>query len=363
MKRARSNSIDRLRGPILRSVSRSFYLSIRLLPAQLRDPIALAYLLARATDTLADTAEVSATLRDESLRKLARAIQGEPSEDEVSSLRNSFAPLQKNAAERTLIEALPSCLNWLEQLQENDRDDIRVVLEHINRGQLLDVRRFGEATKTHALATESDLDEYTYLVAGCVGEFWTQLCFRHLKNFSNQSAERMRSLGREYGKGLQLINILRDAGSDLANGRCYFPEEELKACGVAPNEMISRRAEVAPILEKWRQKAEQGNRRGNGLLLRDPTSPRSFCHGVAGVNRRANAGAVTRSWCGRAAEKNKSSAQRSARHHVVDHYDPGFAARAAKMFERLSRSSCSGGLRPSHFFRIDSATVTDRRYN
>ncbi len=258
MKSQCSNSIARLRGPILRSVSRSFYLSIRLLPAQLRDPIALAYLLARATDTLADTTEVKATLRDESLRKLARAIQGELSEDEVSGLRKSFAPLQKSADERTLIEALPACLAWLEQLPEKDRDDVRVVLGHINRGQLLDVRRFGEATKTRALATAAELDEYTYLVAGCVGEFWTQLCFRHLKNFSHQSAERMQNQDREYGKGLQLINILRDAGSDLANGRCYFPEEELKACGVAPNEMVSRRAEVAPILEKWRQKAERG---------------------------------------------------------------------------------------------------------
>jgi farnesyl-diphosphate farnesyltransferase len=256
LKRARSNSIDRLRGPILRSVSRSFYLSIRLLPAQLRDPIALAYLLARATDTLADTVEVNAHMRDESLRKLARAIQGK--QNEVSGLRETFAPLQKNAPERTLIEALPTCLDWLAQLEENDRDDIRVVLEHINRGQLLDVRRFAEIKEVRALATESDLDEYTYLVAGCVGEFWTQLCFRHLKNFSSQSAEKMRSLGREYGKGLQLINILRDAGSDFANGRCYFPEEELKVCGVAPNELISHRAQVAPILEKWRRKGEQG---------------------------------------------------------------------------------------------------------
>ena len=173
MKRARS-SIDNLRGPILRSVSRSFYLSIRLLPAQLRDPIALAYLLARATDTLADTAEASATLRDKSLQKLAHAIQGSLSENEVSGLRESFAPLQKNAAERALVEALPSCLGWLEHLQESDRDDVRAVLKHINAGQLLDVRRFVETTEVCALATESDLDEYTYLVAGCVGEFWTQ---------------------------------------------------------------------------------------------------------------------------------------------------------------------------------------------
>ncbi len=33
--------------------------------------------------------------------------------------------------------------------------------------------------------------------------------------------------GKRYGKGLQLINILRDAGSDLRAGRCYFPNEEL----------------------------------------------------------------------------------------------------------------------------------------
>ncbi|MGZ5554019.1 MAG: squalene/phytoene synthase family protein, partial [Chthoniobacterales bacterium] len=59
-----------LRGPILRAVSRSFYLSIRLLPAKLRDPIALAYLLARATDTIADTSEISAALRAEELEKL-----------------------------------------------------------------------------------------------------------------------------------------------------------------------------------------------------------------------------------------------------------------------------------------------------
>ena len=39
-------------------VSRSFYLSISILPKPLRDPVALGYLLARASDTIADTAEL-----------------------------------------------------------------------------------------------------------------------------------------------------------------------------------------------------------------------------------------------------------------------------------------------------------------
>ncbi len=262
MKRAKTSSADNLRGPVLRSVSRSFYLSIRLLPATLRDPIALAYLLARATDTIADTTEIDAKLREESLRKLARAIQGKAAEGDIVELRDSFVPLQKNEAERSLIESLSIVLEWLDQLSENDRADVRVVLDKINRGQLLDVQRFGRANGVRALATENELDEYTYLVAGCVGEFWTDLCFRHLPKFADRSAEEMRTLGRAYGKGLQLINILRDAGSDFRNGRCYFPKEELNAIGIAPNELISSGNRIAPVLDKWRGRAEKGTAAG-----------------------------------------------------------------------------------------------------
>ena len=48
----KSVSVSSLRGPILRQVSRSFYLSIFLLPKKLRDPVSLGYLLARAADTI-----------------------------------------------------------------------------------------------------------------------------------------------------------------------------------------------------------------------------------------------------------------------------------------------------------------------
>jgi farnesyl-diphosphate farnesyltransferase len=69
-------TIRQLRGPILRDVSRSFFLSIRLLPSPLRDPISLAYLLARATDTLADTGEIPVAQRMEALPELIGAIEG-----------------------------------------------------------------------------------------------------------------------------------------------------------------------------------------------------------------------------------------------------------------------------------------------
>src|SRR2546428_9173648 len=173
-------SLPNLRGSILASVSRSFYLSIRLLPKKLRDPVSVGYLLARASVTIVDTTELPIELRTEKLRLLARGIQGEALGDAIVDLSAALAPLQKNKAERALIESLQPCLDWLEQSDVQDREEVRAVLEQINRGQQLDLERFQNPAKIAALETAAELDEYTYLVAGSAGEFWTRLCFRHL---------------------------------------------------------------------------------------------------------------------------------------------------------------------------------------
>src|SRR2546429_2935043 len=144
---------ENLRGPILRAVSRSFYLSLRTLPRALRDPLSLAYLLARATDTIADTPGVPANVRTEALRNLVDAIQG--AADRAMTVRDLFAPLQRDAAERALIEALPAALAWLEALEERDRSEVRAVLQKINRGQTLDLERFSGADM-QALPTAAD---------------------------------------------------------------------------------------------------------------------------------------------------------------------------------------------------------------
>lgn len=250
--------IRRLERSVLRSVSRSFYLSIRFLPAQLRQPVALAYLLARTTDTVADTARISRTVRIETLRMLTNGIQGKASRDVVVDLIASFFPLQENMSERQLLESLSDCLEWLEQMVKTDRNDVQVVLEKITRGQMLDLQRFDIPGKIRALGTTADLDEYTYLVAGCVGEFWTRLCFRHVLNFASLSEDEMLALGKRYGMALQLINVLRDAGSDLRGGRCYFPEYELGAAHLTAPQILSEPERFEPIYRTWLEKAKNG---------------------------------------------------------------------------------------------------------
>jgi len=247
-------SLAEMRGPLLRSVSRSFYLSIRLLPAKVRDPVALAYLLARATDTIADTTEVEANVRVRELANLAAMIQ----EDRAAGSIGGFASLQKNPAERALIESVPHCLQWLAAIGKGDRANIRGVLASINEGQALDVQRFGDPAQITALQTAADLDRYTYLVAGSVGEFWTDVCFRQLRDFTATARTEMVSSGVAYGKGLQLVNILRDLGADLRAGRCYLPAEELHSLGLTPQDLKREPSRALPLVQAWRVRAEQG---------------------------------------------------------------------------------------------------------
>jgi len=258
MSARRPSSTQALGRTILRSVSRSFYLSIRFLPQQLREPIALGYLLARTTDTVADTTRIPGAVRMEALKMLSDGIQGKASREVVINHVASFVPLQENAAERTLLDSLPDCLEWLEQTGGADRDDIRVVLGKITHGQMLELQRFDNPVQVRALQTAADLDEYTYLVAGCVGEFWTRLCFRHLRDFASLIQDEMLALGRRYGMGLQLINVSRDAGSDLRTGRCYFPEDELRQVGLGAAEILSQSDRFQPIYQRWMEKAQDG---------------------------------------------------------------------------------------------------------
>ncbi len=136
-----------LTGDLLKSVSRSFYLSLRLLPVALRKPVGLAYLLARGTDTLADTVEVPANVRREKLKTLESAIRlGD--EASVRDLAHGFAGFQTNQSERELITLIPECLRELARLPAFDRAEIQTVLTKITRAQELDLERFGDGTRS-----------------------------------------------------------------------------------------------------------------------------------------------------------------------------------------------------------------------
>jgi farnesyl-diphosphate farnesyltransferase len=229
---------NELLGDLLKATSRSFYLTLRVLPAAVRPQIGLAYLLARTTDTIADTEVIPLDQRLAALQALAVRIAG------ASSAPLNLGELARHQglpAERTLLEKVEASLALLQPLSPEDLSLVRTVLQIITSGQELDLRRFANASgqKIVALETAAELDDYTYRVAGCVGEFWTRICRAHLFPKARLDEPRLLADGVRFGKGLQLVNILRDLPADLRTGRCYLPRQAMAAAGLTPEELLS----------------------------------------------------------------------------------------------------------------------------
>jgi farnesyl-diphosphate farnesyltransferase len=208
---------------LLKGVSRSFYLSLRLLPEPMRGAASLGYLLARSSDTLADTPGTPVEARLLCLDWFARSLAGE---EEIPRWPLSMLNAVSDARERQLLEESGRLLAWLEKLPAAEAALVREVVLVIIGGQQLDLERFGsaEAWNPVALQNDAELDDYTWRVAGCVGAFWTRLGFLTMGDrFSKAPAELLLDMGISYGKGLQLVNILRDLPGDLKQGRCYLP--------------------------------------------------------------------------------------------------------------------------------------------
>jgi farnesyl-diphosphate farnesyltransferase len=239
---------------LLKSVSRSFYLSLRILPRALRAPVSAAYLVARAADTIADTRLVRAERRLELLGKLRRAIaDGDYVREYVGEVQRELLPNgQGNPDERRLLLELGDCLSFARGFESADRERMHRVLDTLITGMERDLARFGDGGTLVALETLADLDEYTYFAAGCVGEYWTVMTAAHLPAAARLGRPDFVARGVRLGKALQMVNVIRDAGADLRQGRCYIPRSLLAANGLVPHDLRepAARRRARPVVDE-----------------------------------------------------------------------------------------------------------------
>jgi len=240
---------------VLPGVSRSFYLTLRALPEEIQRPIGLAYLLARAADTVADTRIVPRERRLAMLLHLRKQLELAASPAEIAEIQRDLVPHQTLPAERTLLENLNECFLALSTFPAADQKLVCEVVITLTRGMEFDLTRFpGEsAEQLGTLDKPEELDQYTYYVAGCVGPFWTKMCTAHLKELGHWDVGAMGELGIRFGKGLQLCNVLRDIPKDLRIGRCYLPSSELGRLDLKPTDLLNPAMHVTlrPLYEKY----------------------------------------------------------------------------------------------------------------
>jgi farnesyl-diphosphate farnesyltransferase len=228
---------------VLKQVSRSFYLTLAVLPPDVRDQVGLSYLFARAVDTIADTDLIDRTQRLLYLKQFRHQFADDAIHwEEVRAIQTALLPHQTHSSERILLTRLEDCFHLYQEYTADDRQLIRNLMATLPNGMEMDLTKFpGDSAATlTALQTMDEMDQYIYYVAGCVGEFWTRMMCAHKPSLSHWDVAHMSAIGIRFGKGLQLTNILKDLPRDLQRGRCYIPLALLKEAGLTPADLLQK---------------------------------------------------------------------------------------------------------------------------
>lgn len=206
---------------LLTKSSRTFALTIPLLPEPTRLEVTLAYLLFRVADTLEDATRWSTSRKLAELDAFAALVDSrDPMQASSLALQWGAEPPLDEPGYLELLGELPFVMRATRTLAP---DSWAIIARHTvrtTRGMATFVSRETEGP-VH-LRDLADLRAYCYTVAGIVGEMLTELFLLGRKQLTAIAGE-LRADASAFGEGLQLVNILKDADADAAEGRRFLP--------------------------------------------------------------------------------------------------------------------------------------------
>ncbi|HZN55986.1 MAG TPA: squalene/phytoene synthase family protein [Candidatus Polarisedimenticolaceae bacterium] len=205
---------------LLEKTSRTFAVSIPMLPEPTRRHVGLAYLLFRIADTLEDAVRWPRDRRLEGLDAFARLLAARGAEVEIARRWLEDPPVS-HAGYLELLRETPGVMEAYWSIPEPAREAIRRDLSRTVMGMGAFVR-LGDERGNLRLRSLRELRDYCYAVAGIVGEMLTELFLLDAAALAPQAA-RLRRRSRFFGEALQLVNILKDSDSDATEGRVYLP--------------------------------------------------------------------------------------------------------------------------------------------
>ncbi|MEM7584012.1 MAG: squalene/phytoene synthase family protein [Acidobacteriota bacterium] len=213
---------------LLIKTSRTFALSIPLLPEPTRREVTVAYLLFRIADTFEDSASWSQQKRIQALSEFCELLdRNQPRTARRKAEQWAAESPIEHVGYQELMGQVPFVLEAYFELGDSARELVRQHTVRTAEGMAGFVGRTDDQGELR-LDSLQDLRDYCYIVAGIVGEMLTELFLLDrpaLRGF----AERLRERSRLFGEALQLVNILKDSSFDLTEGRSYLPPDASRA--------------------------------------------------------------------------------------------------------------------------------------
>ena len=234
---------------LLRISSRTFAIGIERLPQTLSNATTIAYLLLRVSDYLEDNEEMNANEKIHLLNLWIKILSKEAPAEELTkhlsgaNKENPDALVAQQAQDIIMqLHALPLVLQ-------------EIIIHHVIKS----TQGMARWTKTGPkVDNEADLDDYMFEVAGRVGYLVTQLFAWHSNEIRRKEKEIM-PFAREFGLGLQTVNIIRGLREDFDRGWVYIPNNFLSAVGISSEELFDpyHQQKALRVLDLLTTKAER----------------------------------------------------------------------------------------------------------
>ena len=203
---------------ILSSVSRTFALTIPLLPPIIEKVVGNTYLLCRIVDTIEDAAELTPEAKKNlSALFLDVVLERAPVESFVEPCLDALKNYS-NHDELDLIAHTPTVLRILHTCSRHDQEAVSRCVSIMSEG----MSRFHGRQTEAGLKDLSEFEDYCYVVAGVVGELLTSI-FRHYSPQFSKNIQGHENLAIAFGQALQMTNILKDSPEDRARGVSWKP--------------------------------------------------------------------------------------------------------------------------------------------
>lgn len=248
-KTAGSRTEDADLAHLLRATSRTFALSIELLDGGIREEIRVAYLILRVSDYLEDNSAMDTEGKIQCLTLWNDVIHG------VANVRDFEVAVAAHASDDIpdlhAVRGSAAIVAELERMSPAARE---IIARHVGN-TTLGMARW--VKRGPIFNDEADLDDYMHEVAGRVGYLVTELGGLHWPGIQRSHGDRMRE-AREFGLGLQTVNVIRGLSGDVDRGWVFVPRSLLPD-GVGPSDIFapSHRDAALTVVSALTLKAER----------------------------------------------------------------------------------------------------------
>ena len=191
---------------ILQETSRTFYIPISRLPSGLQEAVTSAYLCMRAIDEIEDDGQLDNRTKSKLLKNISRTLQTGGDGFALNAFSSGFEGYEDSLPEVSL------------RVREWSILAPATIAPRIWDATAAMADRMADWAEINwSIQTETDLDHYTFSVAGAVGLLLSDLWAW----YDGTQTNRTQAVG--FGRGLQAVNILRNHVEDLHRGVDFFP--------------------------------------------------------------------------------------------------------------------------------------------